>query len=481
MPKSDGILQGWKEIAIYVARDERTVRRWEKDRGLPVRRLPGEGRAVVYAIVAELDGWMRVAPPVVEVQTAQEERATASVPGVETVLRHYAPDAETTLPAIELSLLNQQAPGRRFPQRQLLFGVLGAALSLLLIAGAGAVYRQRAGQAAPHRSAVHKSAMPGAEDELLRATYFYEQRTPGSLGKAEELLRDVVLKDPNNAPAWSALADTYLLQREYAMTPSAQAYPQARAAAERAIGLDPNLSSAHASLAFVEFFWSWRPTVAEQEFQRAIALDGNAPLPHHWYGSMLTHQGRYHEALKQLSIAQQLQPDSVAILTTRAYALGLSGQLGIAVRMLQEVSDEDHNSPGVHQQLAALSVLRPQNLPQYVAQVRMAALLRHDTAAVQESARMEKAYRTGGEKSLWQQQLADEQHTYGAAPTYRTAELKAISGRGDEALDDLDRLYRQHDWGLIGLDIDPFFFDMHQDPRFRQLVAEVGLPLMPAP
>lgn len=52
-------LQSWKDIAEYLGRDVRTVIRWEKDRGLPVRRVPGPGgRVTVCADPAEIDGWL---------------------------------------------------------------------------------------------------------------------------------------------------------------------------------------------------------------------------------------------------------------------------------------------------------------------------------------------------------------------------------------------------------------------------------------
>ena len=57
-PGSDR-LDSWKEIADYLARDVRTVRRWERERSLPVHRMPGGGRAVVYAFRSEIDGWLR--------------------------------------------------------------------------------------------------------------------------------------------------------------------------------------------------------------------------------------------------------------------------------------------------------------------------------------------------------------------------------------------------------------------------------------
>jgi hypothetical protein len=55
----DGRLDSWKEIATYLGRDVRTVRRWEKERALPVHRLPGSGRRAVFAYRSEIDEWLR--------------------------------------------------------------------------------------------------------------------------------------------------------------------------------------------------------------------------------------------------------------------------------------------------------------------------------------------------------------------------------------------------------------------------------------
>ena len=51
-------LDSWKEIAAFFDRDERTVKRWEKERSLPVHRLPGGSRARVFAFTSELSRWM---------------------------------------------------------------------------------------------------------------------------------------------------------------------------------------------------------------------------------------------------------------------------------------------------------------------------------------------------------------------------------------------------------------------------------------
>src|SRR3954451_9202474 len=55
-------LKSWKQIAAFFGTDERTVKRWEAKRGLPVRRIPGGARATVYAEVAELEQGLKGAP-----------------------------------------------------------------------------------------------------------------------------------------------------------------------------------------------------------------------------------------------------------------------------------------------------------------------------------------------------------------------------------------------------------------------------------
>ena len=56
--KAQTRLDSWKEIARYLGRDVRTVMRWESERQLPVHRMPGAKRSVVFAHVDELDAWL---------------------------------------------------------------------------------------------------------------------------------------------------------------------------------------------------------------------------------------------------------------------------------------------------------------------------------------------------------------------------------------------------------------------------------------
>lgn len=83
-------LDSWKEIAAYIGRDIRTAMRWEKERGLPVHRVPGDGaRQPVFAYKLELDKWLkqregRAAPAEQQIKSADltlSERSVGAADG----------------------------------------------------------------------------------------------------------------------------------------------------------------------------------------------------------------------------------------------------------------------------------------------------------------------------------------------------------------------------------------------------------------
>lgn len=66
IPANEKALESWKEIAGYLQRDVRTVRRWEKSEGLPVHRHLHQARSSVYAYASELDAWWATRQPRLE-------------------------------------------------------------------------------------------------------------------------------------------------------------------------------------------------------------------------------------------------------------------------------------------------------------------------------------------------------------------------------------------------------------------------------
>jgi Tfp pilus assembly protein PilF len=501
-PESKNQIQGWKEIAAYFARNERTVKRWEKVRGLPVRRIPGQGRANVYILVSDLEDWLNP-------EFGDKPHTPDQTPDHHSVIQPLSPAPNLDIAAPVLSVPAQPMPGAlskpvvkhddvpeispnpssthasimpRFSRPISLLVTAGLCIVVLAVlavrvAGFGIHAESRSPSTGDSHTILTAPLKSAAEDTYLQAVYSYEERTPASLDRAHNLFSEAITKDPNYAPAYAGLANTYLLLREYSTMPSDEAYGKAKAAAERAVALDPNLPEAHASLGFIDFFSAWNGTAAAREFETALRLDPDCGIAHHWYGSMLMHQARYPEAIEQLDIAQHLSPASSAILNTKAYALGLGGHRDEAVRMLQTVIDAAPRAASPHHMLATLSLTEPRNIEMYLRERRRSDELRKDQEDLTTITLAAAAYHRDGEPGMWSAILEREQHLHGSPdhPTYGMAQAEASLGHNDQALRDLSLLAAQHAPQMMGLALDPTFAPLRSTPQFQRLLAAVGL------
>src|SRR5207245_6973959 len=123
-------------------------------------------------------------------------------------------------------------------------------------------------------------------------------------------------KDPSYALAYTGLADYYafltLLGGPEIMPPR-QAMAKAKAAAMKALEVDGSLAEAHASMGHVLHNYDWDWQGAEREFKRAIELNPNYAIVHHWYAHLLMQQGRAQESLAEARRAQELDPLSLSV------------------------------------------------------------------------------------------------------------------------------------------------------------------------
>jgi len=479
--KSD-ILQGWKDIAIYVSRDERTVKRWEKDRGLPVRRMPGKGRANVYAVAAELDAWLSSSPVPETESLAEPDLAFEDLPAADP-----HPDPK--------SVIHIQEPANPTPHRSRTYWSIAAAGALAGVAFA--LWHSHSTRPAPPTPGPYantgqlgqtfgppqpdpSSPVSGVDDLCFRGVYYFEQRTPDSLNRAQDSFTQAIAKDPKFAPAWAGLASTYDLMREYSIHPPETVLAMAADAARKAIALDPKLAQGHAALGFAQFFGFLQANDAEREFRAAISLNPNSPLPHSWYGSVLMHEARFPEAIEQFDTAYRLQPSSAAIMSSRAMAIGLGGHRDEAVDLLQEMISQNQAVTSAHLRLAILSLIQPRDIPRYLDSVRHAYELTHNQSELDALVAAEKAYHAGGEPAMWRAIIAQKQRRDTSYIDWHMAEAEAALGQNEQAIADLQLLVDRHDPSMVGLEISPLLLPLHSDPRFQKLLAQVGLPPLPA-
>jgi TolB-like protein/Tfp pilus assembly protein PilF len=198
----------------------------------------------------------------------------------------------------------------------------------------------------PHEQAMFESVKrvnPEAYEAYLKGRYFWNKRTTESLRRAIDYFNQAIEKDPNYAPAYAGLADSYALAGDwqYGVLTPREAYPRAKAAATKAIALDSTLGEAHISLAWCldGFDWDWEP--AGGEFMRGIELSPSYATGHHWYGWHLAALGRHGEAIVELKRAESLDPLSLIIGADLAEELLIAHRYDEAIKQSRKTMNMD--------------------------------------------------------------------------------------------------------------------------------------------
>ena len=482
-------LDTWKEIGAFFGRDERTVKRWEVTRGLPVHRVPGAGRANVYANTDELSEWLKGKNDTAEAETEINPADLEREMDDEVFPEPISPDSLAPVPVASdrrigerrgtesgrrsLSLFDRWRELRYFAFALVILAVL-AVVAITHHSWSARAARKEATVLQPH------AIDPEAEQLYLKGIYYFNKRTPESLNQAVDYFTQAVVRDPQYAEPYVGMADSYNLLREYSVMPPSEAFPRAAAAAKRAIALNDSLSGAHSSLAFVDFYWSWDAPAAQREFKRALELDPNSVRAHHWYATFLLHLARFPESLEEIEKAQKLDPESKSILADKGLILFYAGDTDQAIGLLRqlEASEPDFLSP--HNYLA-LIYMAQENWPQYLAESRKAATLLHDEHRLAVVAAGEKGFARGGSHGMLLA-IREEQeilYTDGQERAYNLAQTSALLGDKEQALKDLQNSYLKRDTYLTQLRIDPTLSSLHDEPRFREILAQVGLPALP--
>lgn len=434
-------LTSWKEIAAFLGRDERTAKRWESSRGLPVGRMPGAGHSSVFAYTDEIETWMRAGEPAIASakSTAEPEKS------------------------------NGRLPARRY------IGGWIALVAVIIAAAGGLLEFGRTASFSPASQDAHTTD-PAAAEYYRSGLHAWQTRTPAGLALAVADFRRAVAQDPRFAAAYAGLADAYSLEAEFTAIPPRDAYPQAIAAAKRAIAIDPSLASAHAALAFAEFYWSRDTAAAEREFQRALALDPSSATAHHWYATFLMTMGRSGTALEQIGKAESLDSESTAIPADKGLILFHAGKTDQAIKLLTQIENEQPDFASPHRYLAVIWLAENRDTS-YLRELKLEAQARRDFTDATLADAGAKGLSNAGHVGMLRAILDVQRSLYraGKESAYALAVTSAKLGDDQQAIAYLSASVQRHETENIALAIDPPFAGLRGDRRFAEVLARAGL------
>lgn len=313
---------------------------------------------------------------------------------------------------------------------------------------------------------------PAAHEAYLKGVYYWHQWTEDGYRKSADYLEQAVKADPESAEAYAALARTYADAAETYIS-SAEAMPKARAAANRALELDPANAEALTVLGVVKFEFDFDWDGAERDFKRAIAANPRYAEAHHHYGYFLWIRGRAEESIAQMQQARELDPLSPAIAGDIVAPLLLRKDFDEATRQAQELIDMNPQHWEGHFWLGFIDEARG-NLPAALAEMKKVSEL---FPSPYSTAQLGFANAIAGNRET-AQKLLDDLHAQSkvryVSPSY-FAQIYLALGEKDQALDQLEKAHDEKATRWLLQLKSPIFNPLRSDPRFIELFHEVHL------
>lgn len=312
-----------------------------------------------------------------------------------------------------------------------------------------------------------------AYDLYLRGRHLWAQGTLSAFKTALDYFGRALQQDPSFALAHLGIADVYLLGVD-AYYPPDKAYPRIRAAAIRALELDPKLAEAHGVLGWVKAAYDWDWAGAEADLLRSVQLNPSSGPAHFYHTLFLSAAGRHDEAIVAGKRAMELDPLSPVV----SYFLGawgyhwarhVDGMRAQAMR-LREL---DPNSMWYHDLLGLISVAEG-NLEAAIAEFQKAVTIEQHPVY---EAHLAHALAVSGRRDdalLVLEQLKERANEGYMAPSV-IAWIYTGLGEVDEAFTWLNKAVEQHDGLLLMLNGEPISDALRDDPRFDHVLKKMGL------
>ena len=325
----------------------------------------------------------------------------------------------------------------------------------------------------PVKETVSQRANDPAYQLYLRGRYFWNRRTVDGLRKSVECFRQAIGADPNYAPAYAGLADSYALLASFSVEPGRSADADARSAALSAIHLDPTLAEPHASLGMIYFFTDWNLRAAQTEFERAIALDPNYATAHHWYALDLAAMGLEAQALYEIRLAQKLDPLSLIIGTNVGWIEYLGHDYADARRDLNRVLELDPNFVRARTRLGMVELTTGDN-SSAIRDLTQALALSGDEDPWVEGllgdAQARSGDRAGAQRTLAKLRARSAKEY--VPPISRALVLLAL-GEKDQAIVALGQAVEDHSTAMVYARVDPLLDSVRGDAGFEGLLRPI--------
>jgi len=325
------------------------------------------------------------------------------------------------------------------------------------------------------RISTTRAVRPEVLDAYLSGRYYWEKRTEEGLKRSLEYFQKAIAIDPTYARAFAGLSDSYATLGNNRFLPPDKAFPDAEAAALKALSLDGNLAEAHASLAFAHWNYDFDWDVIDREYKRAIELNPGYATAYHWYSGYLSGIGSHREAIAAVKKARELDPLSPRINANVGFILYLARQYDASVEELQKAVKMDTSSGAPYLYLG-MAYLQEGKTKKAIAALEENSRISDSSAA--DVLDLAYGYAVAGRREDSQKLLhgvmVEPHRTY--TPALWIARAYLALGEKENAMRWLRKAYDERSPQLPFLNVDPRWDSLRSDLQFQDILRRMKLP-----
>ena len=319
--------------------------------------------------------------------------------------------------------------------------------------------------------AKHYTENQEAYQLYLNAQLVWNGRRQNWIGQSLALYKQAVEKDPNFALAYIGMADCYIMLNGHNKMSAAETEARARPAIIKALEIDNTLAQAHNALAELQYQYEYNWSDAEREFKKAVGLNPNVAWIRQAYGWYLMSAARFDEAKSEMDLARELDPTSLTINVGRGRLLYYSRQYDESIAHIRNIIAVEPNDPSLYRALCTVYVMKEMYPEAVDAHLKAMTL---SEAPAEKTAEFRDAFESAGWEGFLRKRLENQEGRMDERNS-ELAEIYLQLGMRDEAISSLKRAVDSHEVAVIQLKIEPLFDNLRDDPRFSDLVRNIGL------
>jgi serine/threonine protein kinase/tetratricopeptide (TPR) repeat protein len=314
---------------------------------------------------------------------------------------------------------------------------------------------------------------PEAYHSYLKGRYHWEKRSEDALKRALHFFQEAIERDPAYAAPYAGIADYYITLGNYNLMDPQEAYPKGKAAALKALDMDPGTAEAYTSLATVKGSFEWDRVGAEQDYRRSISLNPSYATAHHWFADHLVSLERIDEGVSEIEIARSLDPLSPSIIADAGGYEFYAGRYENAIALMEKTIEQDPDFARAYNQLGGIYEQMGKN--EEAIEAFQKAREKSGSATYSLTA-LAHAYALSGRRAESEKMLQElgEIAKKKYVSVYSLAAVHVALGNYDRAFEYLDQAVKGRDRALIWIKVAPRFNPVRSDPRFRAILRTVG-------